>query len=797
MNIASTPASAKVLIKYRMRRLFNLLSTGFKKKVQDSPQRNPSAKKGMRGWLTAFFLSGFILFQSGYQSCQIIQKTDETLGHSQIVEDQESIFPAWDCSKSNSERKKQSIECSPLPVEGTSLIAAPVKKAIALQLLFLLMTSFLLNIASKELSTSEWDFEWLVTLPISLSKLIGVRFIERTVVNPSGLLLIWPFLTVLLWKMGLGYFSIPIGLASSLVLLFFEVILRTIVDTGMRMVISPSTLRNFQAVTSLIASASLLVVMSIGMSEKPALLRWSILPGFDWLIWTPMGLVTHAISAGSISGTFESLALLGLQMFLVYTLASHLLLYLLRFGIVAGGSRDGVRRRVTFVKQITVINANSRKSILSPLQLKELKLLARDRNFMVQTLVLPIFITGLQFFIARTGDWKEMFQGSFSRLAATAFGAAAYSLIFSAFQVLNAEGKSLWMLYTFPSRLESLLREKVYLWLAVALLYPVVLFGTGVYLTGLPNLESMVLMVIVLLGILIYGTVAACFGVFASDPLAEDPRHRTRVDYTYLYMILAAFYTYAIFAKSYWDKFALLILSGLMSLALFQKARDHLPYLLDPTVSPKSRVSLSDGLIAALIFFVIQGISTVFLIKSHGILTGADILIAFSIAGALTFTSLRLIYWRKKTDGVPNIFGSELPKAVGYGLVAGLGAGAIGIGYLKIISHYGFFAESLSKVGTKVELEGWWIFALAVLAAPLFEEFIFRGIIFRGLQRTWPLPTAALASAAIFAIVHPPVSVIPVFSLAVIAAFGYARTNLLLTPIVAHAVYNFIMVVVR
>lgn len=794
MNTVSTPASAKVLIKYRARRLLNLLSTGFRRKAKNNTQRSANARKGMRGWITALFLSGFLLFQTGYQSYKIIQKTDDVLGHSQEVEGQRGEFPAWNCTTSDYRKDKDSAECTPLPREDSRLIADSVAKAVAFELLLLFVSTFLMNIASKELTTPEWDFEWLVTLPIPLSKLINLRFAERTVVNPSGLLLIWPFITVLLWNAGLGYSAIAIGLIGSLILLYFEAVFRTVVDTGMRMVVPSSTLRNFQAVTSLIASASLLVVMSIGMSEKPVLLSWSILPSFDWLKWTPMGLVTRAVTAGSITGAFTSMALLGFQIVFVYIFASKLLLHLLRFGIVAGGSREGVKRRVVSVAQTADVRS-SWKSLLSPLQLRELKLLMRDRNFMVQTLVLPIFITGLQFFVSRTSDWREIFKGSSSQLAATAFGAAAYSLMFSAFQVLNAEGKALWILYTFPGRLENLLREKVYLWIFVALLYPVVLLGTGIYVTGMPSLESLILMAIVLLGILIYGTVAACFGVFASDPLAEDPRHRSRLDYTYLYMILAGFYTYAIFAKGYWDKVVLLVLSALMSLALFQKTRDHLPYLLDPTESPKSKVSLSDGLIAALIFFVIQGICAFFLAVKDKALTGSDILISFSVAGAITFITLRLIYWRKKTGGVPHIFGDGFTKAIGYGLAFGVFAGAIGIGYVKFISHYGFFSESLSNVIAEEIRGGWWIFVLAVVAAPLFEEFIFRGIIFRGLFRTWALPTAALASAAIFAIVHPPVSVVPVFSLAVIAAYGYARTNLLITPIVVHAVYNFIVVI--
>ena len=48
-----------------------------------------------------------------------------------------------------------------------------------------------------------------------------------------------------------------------------------------------------------------------------------------------------------------------------------------------------------------------------------------------------------------------------------------------------------------------------------------------------------------------------------------------------------------------------------------------------------------------------------------------------------------------------------------------------------------------------------WLLPLTVLAAPLFEEFIFRGPIFGGQRRTFGFGGAALTSAAIFVIVHP------------------------------------------
>jgi ABC-2 type transport system permease protein len=49
---------------------------------------------------------------------------------------------------------------------------------------------------------------------------------------------------------------------------------------------------------------------------------------------------------------------------------------------------------------------------------------------------------------------------------------------------------------------------------------------------------------------------------------------------------------------------------------------------------------------------------------------------------------------------------------------------------------------------------------------------------------------ATLASAAIFAIIHPPYAVIPVFVLGVCAAVVYERTRILAAPMLVHAIYN-------
>jgi ABC-2 type transport system permease protein len=87
-----------------------------------------------------------------------------------------------------------------------------------------------------------------------------------------------------------------------------------------------------------------------------------------------------------------------------------------------------------------------------------------------------------------------------------------------------------------------------------------------------------------------------------------------------------------------------------------------------------------------------------------------------------------------------------------------------------------------------------WLVLTFVIAAPLFEEFIFRGILFAGFRRSVGTPIAVLASSAVFALVHPAAGAPAVFVMAVLAATVYARFRWLGAPIATHLAYNGVIV---
>ena len=366
----------------------------------------------------------------------------------------------------------------------------------------------------------------------------------------------------------------------------------------------------------------------------------------------------------------------------------------------------------------------------------------------------------------------------------------------SAFQTLNSEGGALWLLFTIPRSLESVLREKARLWAVLALAYPLVVFIIAVIVKRHADIELIGFAAIVLLGVPIYAAIAVALGVFGCDPLAQEVRTKLRPTYVYLYMMLAGLYTYAIFASEWWQKIVVIVLSGLLSLALWQKARDELPYLLDPAASPPARVSASDGIIAAMMFFVVQGITlAIFMAATHH-LSGNAIVTAYSIAGATTYALFRLVYWRSKTQGIPRVFLPGMLRAGGWGVGAGLAAALAGAAYLYGLRRLDLLQDVMSESARGLSAKIW-IPLLAVVAAPIFEEFIFRGLIFGGLRRSLDALPAIVASAAVFAIVHPPASMIPVFGLGLCAALAYDRTKMLLAPMIAHGIYNAVILALQ
>ncbi|MRX07918.1 CPBP family intramembrane metalloprotease [Pseudoduganella sp. FT25W] len=683
---------------------------------------------------------------------------------------------------------KQGEHHSRLHIADDELASAPfapaLMRGLGMEVTILLLVAVLLPLGNKELAQPDWDLEWLVTMPVSRATLLWGRVLERSASNIAGWFALLPAYGVIAWYSGYAWSTIPIALLAAAMLLPLAAMLHTLADTGLRMWLPAAQLRNLQAVTGLLNLPLIYFVMALGMPQANGFaMNWArAFP--SWAGWLPPGLVLQAIQAQDIGQLASSVALLLAEVAAVMWAGMALLRHQLRHGVVNSGARESVRR----VAPAGVAQPRWLDALLSPLKRRELRLLSRDRNFLFQTLLLPVIIVGSQ--VVFNGKLDSMAElGDHHLVAASiAFGIGVYVLMLSAFQTLNNEGQVLWLLYTLPRSIESMLKEKAQLWGTLALVYPAIVIGMSAWYTASFEWEQLVLVLTVFAGIPIYSMIAVSLGVFACDPLAVEARARVRPTYVYLYMLLASFYTWSIYSNVWSQKLVVMVLVGSMALALWQKARDALPYLLDPAAAPPPRVSTADGLIAATAFFILQGV--ILLIIGESDLKAMTI--AFSIAGLTIYMLMRYVYWRSKTAGVPAILrGIDIQLSLRSAAIAAAVACAAGLGYLATLQHTALWDEMLKSAPASVMTGSrTWILALAVVAAPLCEEFIFRGLIYGGLRRSMKAPQAMVMSAAVFAVVHPPLSMLPVFMLGLCTAWTYERSKTLLAPMLVHATYN-------
>lgn len=82
-------------------------------------------------------------------------------------------------------------------------------------------------------------------------------------------------------------------------------------------------------------------------------------------------------------------------------------------------------------------------------------------------------------------------------------------------------------------------------------------------------------------------------------------------------------------------------------------------------------------------------------------------------------------------------------------------------------------------------------FVTAAIAAPIFEEILFRGFLLPSLTRYLPVWGAIMASSLLFAIAHLSLSeVLPLTTLGIVLGVVYTRSRNLLAPIFLHSLWN-------
>lgn len=182
---------------------------------------------------------------------------------------------------------------------------------------------------------------------------------------------------------------------------------------------------------------------------------------------------------------------------------------------------------------------------------------------------------------------------------------------------------------------------------------------------------------------------------------------------------------------------------------------------------------------------------------------------AAMLAAAVALGQLtRSFEWPPWPTGLCRATGQALGwvPATGPELRIGLVTGAsLGLAYVWLASGWlppssGNRPEPLGQLASSSGLALYvWVF-LVLVAAPVLEEFVFRGVLFGGLARSWGAPVAAVVVTGAFVALHLPETGLYWPALVAIALVGASalvvrlRSESLAPAVALHAAYNLVIV---
>ncbi len=660
--------------------------------------------------------------------------------------------------------------------------------SIALFLMLMAIVTGALGQPTQEIGRLDAGTLWLISLPIPARLLFLATIIEYTL-KPVFWVCILPFMVLCALAGDHGWAAPFIAFAVCLPLAVALASLRLGMETAIRLHLRRTWRKDVQITCRLISTLLMFYLVYLVITYHGAslwgrdLLPWAHLP----IAWPLRAVLTPG--AGIVPWLIFN-ALFSVAVILLGILYS---VRAVRGGFVSDpGTLQGTR-------PTHLSWARKRSTLWTPLSLisKDLRMLYRDRAFLFNTLMLPVIMIGVQFFFLP--ELVAAVRGSFRHACTLVYVLAAYLLMPSATTVLSAEGTALWLMTAAPQPLLRLLQQKLVLWTGLALIYTIAAFAAVLTLTPWPGSSGFADAIMVLLGIPIFAVIAAGLGAAGSDPNDANPHLRNDAGIQMALMMIMTMHAQAIYTATVHGRLAWIMLCAVFAYALWQRLEERLPWLLDPIDNPPPRIDLTHGALAAMAFMFLQSLIGLFLLWIDTP-RSLMVLISFAGAGVITVLSTLWLFWRNQFRDILHSTGlvpregvrRTLLRNLILGWAGGLLAALIGELYTYFLSYFPLLTQDASHA--LMQLPWGVLFVLAVFAAPLAEEFLFRGLLFQGLKATIPLRWAVPASAAVFALIHPTLSVLPVFAVGCITAVVYHKSRWLLAPVLVHGLYNGAMV---
>lgn len=446
-----------------------------------------------------------------------------------------------------------------------------------------------------------------------------------------------------------------------------------------------------------------------------------------------------------------------------------------------------------------------------PLFRKEYLWFVRDRSAIVQVILIPLTIAAVQLFNLR-GILKHA-DDSWNYLSGTAIFFGTFFLWVLGPKSLASEGPALWIALTWPRGLESVLKAKAWLWSMIASGLVILVLLAACWLFP----QQWWKIALVAIGWIGFSRSMAEKSVTLVTVVSESGEAQP-VPAGRRWAAQLGMLTFAIgIVTEQWNLAVVgIVYSWITAAAMWENLRARLPYLYDPW---SERLPPPPTLMHAMVAISIL-IECVALVTAMVVAAGDrdSLAIAQSVGyavcavgvsiGTALFLSGRGVSpgqiwcWRDASPEPDSVrswirhYVAADRGDVGW-LFLGVGAGL----FLGLVAHFYLLAIALvPSIGDAIRasrdqmqsipgMAG----AYAVIAigfAPFAEEYLFRGLLFRTLDREWGGWKAVAGAAAFFAIYHPPLAWLPVSMVGAANCLLFKKSGRLAPAILLHMAYN-------
>ena len=645
------------------------------------------------------------------------------------------------------------------------------------------------NVSDASISSS-FDVEWLLGFPIKIKVIYFLKLIELSVFNGVGWALIFPIQVAFFWFEGFRWTG---PLIAFILTCFLNIVMGTFKifkEIALKKFIK--NLSHMKLIKSVLFIAGTFIFIFVYLSVTN--------PVPDNLLIKAAGSVFGKIFF-FLPSALPVLAAKFVKEFYKITALGFMSGFELCLLVYAGGAAVASVIGNGDIFEAS-LSGHRGKTALKVKRTKEgFKIFGRETLRLIRDPLYSVQIFGptlIMFFIFNYGSGSNsgLLSSGSERLpyitGAVAYFGGAYMLLTSVLTVLASENPSVWMLYTFPKNIYSIIKDKIIFFMSFALLFCLLMLSFGIIKNGLYTPRMFFISLASLAGIPIFAFLAGGLAILGTDLFEKEKNRQVSPGQTFLLMFLMPIYGAGFLTGSLWIQCVVFVLVLAFALSSWDRAKEQLPYMLDPEMAPKQSITLSDGLFSAMLFFILQNLA--FLPLIIGFKSDKALFFSYNLAGLATVLIVFFNFRRMKIKVILEKTGlviAPVKKIILPVVLLSVLAVLFAVVYLTYGSDIPYLKELLNKAGEKEGMtKGVLGFLLVVLAAPLFEEFIFRGLIFKALREKKGFLFSAAASAVIFGIIHPQAGVIPVTMLGFCAAFAFESSGTLIAPVLVHLIYN-------